>query len=78
MERVHNDRRVGDQLIYITDNSKIQRDTGWKPEIGLNKTLRLLQGFWEENHGMLAKRRRSTATAVASFELATELSGRAG
>jgi hypothetical protein len=40
--------------------------------------LRLLQGFWEENHGMLAKRRRSTATAVASFELATELSGRAG
>jgi CDP-paratose 2-epimerase len=78
MECVHNERRIGDQPIYITDNSKIQRDTGWKPEIGLNKTLRLLQGFWEENHGMLAKRRRSTATAVASFELATELSGRAG
>jgi UDP-glucose 4-epimerase len=78
MEYVRDERRVGDQLIYITDNSKIQRDTGWKPEIGLKKTLRLLQGFWEENQGMLAKRRRTTVPAVAAFELATELSGRAG
>lgn len=78
MECVLNERRVGDQLVYITDNTKIQRDTGWKPDIGLKKTLRLLHGFWKENHGMLAKRRRNTATAVASFELATELSGRAG
>jgi CDP-paratose 2-epimerase len=78
LECVHNQSRVGDQLIYITDNSKIQRDTGWKPEIGLKKTLRLLQDFWEDNQGIMAKRRRSPATAAASFELATELSGRAG
>jgi CDP-paratose 2-epimerase len=78
MERVHNERRVGDQLIYITDNSKIQRDTGWRPKIGLKKTLRLLRDFWEENQGILAKRHRSPATAVAPFEMATELSGRAG
>jgi CDP-paratose 2-epimerase len=78
MECVLNERRIGDQLVYITDNAKIHRDTGWKPEIGLKKTLRLLQGFWEENHGMLAKRPRITAPAVAPFELATELSGRAG
>jgi CDP-paratose 2-epimerase len=78
MECVLNERRVGDQLVYITDNAKIHRDTGWKPEIGVKKTLRLLQSFWEENHGMLAKRRRSTATALPSFALATELSGRAG
>jgi UDP-glucose 4-epimerase len=78
MECVLNERRVGDQLVYITNNAKIHQDTGWKPEIGLKKTLRLLQGFWEENHGMLAKRRRSTAPALPSFELATELSGRAG
>jgi len=77
MEFVLNERRVGDQLVYITDNSKIRRDTGWKPEIGLKKTLRLLQAFWEENHGMLTQRRRSAA-ALPSFELATELSGRAG
>ena len=78
MECVLNERRVGDQLVYIPDNAKIYRDTGWKPEIGVKKTLRLLQSFWEENHGMLAKRRRSAATALPSFALATELSGRAG
>jgi len=78
MEFFLNERRVGDQLVYITDNTKIQRDTGWKPEIGLKKTLRLLQAFWEENHGMLTRRRRSAKPALASFELATELSGRAG
>lgn len=78
MECVFNNRRVGDQLVYVTDHSKIQRDTGWKPDIGVKKTLRLLQEFWEENHRVLAKRRRSTATVLPSFELATELSGRAG
>jgi CDP-paratose 2-epimerase len=78
MECVLNERRVGDQLVYITNNAKIQQDTGWRPEIGLKKTLRLLQQFWEDNHAILAKRRHSTATAVAAFKLATELSGRAG
>jgi len=78
MECVFKERRPGDQLVYVTDNAKIQRDTGWKPEIGLKQTLRQLQEFWEENHGMLAKRRRVAAPAVPSFELATELSGRAG
>jgi CDP-paratose 2-epimerase len=72
------ERRPGDQLVYVTDNSKIRRDTGWKPEIGLKKTVRLLQEFWEQNHGMLARRHRAASTAVTPFELATELSGRAG
>ena len=72
------ERRVGDQLVYVTDNAKIQQRHRLEAGDRLKKTLRLLQEFWEENHGMLAKRRRSTATAVAAFELATELSGRAG
>jgi CDP-paratose 2-epimerase len=78
MDRVLHERRPGDQLVYVTDNGKIQRDTGWKPEIGWKKTVRLLEEFWEENHGVLAKRRRAAGTAVAPFALATELSGRAG
>jgi len=78
MECMLNERRVGDQLVYITDNAKIQRDTGWKPEIGVKKTVRLLQRFWEENRGILAKPRRNPATALPSFALAAELSGRAG
>jgi CDP-paratose 2-epimerase len=78
MDRVLHERRPGDQLVYVTDNGKIRRDTGWKPEIGLKRTVRLLQEFWEQNHGVLAKRRRAAGTAVTPFELATELSGRAG
>src|SRR6476646_3513787 len=30
MECVHNERRIGTNLGYITDNAKIRRDTGWK------------------------------------------------
>jgi CDP-paratose 2-epimerase len=78
MKCVVHERRPGDQLVYITDNSKIQRDTGWEPVIGLKKTVRLLQEFWQQNHGMLSKRRRSVALAVPAFAVATELSGRAG
>jgi len=46
------------KLVYITDNGKIQRDTGWKPETGLKKNAAgFCRGFWQENHGMLARRR---------------------
>jgi len=72
------ERRVGDQAIYITDNSKIERDTGWKPEVPLEKTIQLLQRFWEENRDVLSVHRQAAAAPVATFAVATELSGRAG
>lgn len=78
MAYVMDERRMGDQLVYVTDNGKIRRDTGWKPEISLRKTVELLQEFWEQNHGMLSQQRLVPAPAVGSFALATELSGRAG
>lgn len=78
MECTRSERRVGDQAIYITDNSKITRATGWKPEISLKKTIQLLQEFWKENHGVLSTHRRASSAAQSSFALATELSGRAG
>ena len=78
MELTRGDRRVGDQSVYITDNSKITRATGWKPEISLKEIIALLQRFWEENHGVLATHRRGPATAQSPLALATELSGRAG
>jgi CDP-paratose 2-epimerase len=75
---VLDERRAGDQLVYVTDNAKILRHTGWKPETSLKQTIQLLQRFWEENHGMLAQPDVVSAPAVSSFALATELSGRAG
>ncbi len=77
LECVMEPRRPGDQLLYITDNTKIQRDTGWKPETGLKKTIQLLQEFGQQNHGLLAARRRMVPT-LSSFAVAAELSGRVG
>jgi CDP-paratose 2-epimerase len=75
LQYVMDERRAGDQLVYITDYSKIQRDTGWKPEINVQQTLEALRHFWEENHSITARRIVSPAETLA---LATELSGRAG
>ncbi|HZU33482.1 MAG TPA: GDP-mannose 4,6-dehydratase [Candidatus Angelobacter sp.] len=74
---MRDERRLGDQAVYITDISKLKRDTGWKPEIGLKKTIQLLKKFWEENHSLIASR-RIVVPAITSFAAATELSGRAG
>ena len=46
--------RPGDQPVYVTDYSKIQRHTGWRPKIGLERTLKLLRQFWEEHQKALA------------------------
>lgn len=46
--------RPGDQLVYITDFSRLQSATGWSPEVNIQQTLRQLQAFWEENHQVLA------------------------
>ena len=45
--------RPGDQLVYITDSSKLRRDTGWEPQFGVRSTLSLLRDFWQENRRAL-------------------------
>jgi CDP-paratose 2-epimerase len=74
-EYVLDERRPGDQLIYVTDYGKLHRHTGWKPEIGVKETLELLHNFCRHNRGVAAQR---TPVATEAFALATELSGRAG
>jgi CDP-paratose 2-epimerase len=41
--------RPGDQQVYITDHTKLTNHTGWKPQISIERTLKLLQEFWHEN-----------------------------
>jgi CDP-paratose 2-epimerase len=66
--------RPGDQLVYLTDYSKICRHTGWRPEIDLQKTLELLQQFWEQNRGMLSGRHKVALRESPAWAL---LSGKA-
>jgi CDP-paratose 2-epimerase len=58
--------RPGDQPIYVTDYGKLERHTGWRPEISLERTLRLLCEFWEEHH-------KAVAGAAYSPHLESEL-----
>jgi len=39
--------RSGDQKIFISDNEKIEKDTGWKPKIDYNKGLYALEKWVE-------------------------------
>jgi CDP-paratose 2-epimerase len=53
LDYVTGESRPGDQPVYVTDYSKIQRHTGWKPRISLKRTLHLLREFWEEHQKVL-------------------------
>ena len=41
--------RPGDQLVYVTDFSKLVRDTGWQPEYGVAQTLQVIHDWWKKN-----------------------------
>ena len=43
------DPRPGDQLVYVTDYSKLHRDTGWKPEVSVRQTLMRIQDWWKQS-----------------------------
>ncbi|HKF21265.1 MAG TPA: GDP-mannose 4,6-dehydratase [Candidatus Angelobacter sp.] len=67
--------RPGDQLFYVTDYSKLRRHTGWKPETDINKTLELLQQFWQANQRALDSGPSPAHEKTAAW---VQLSGRAG
>ena len=74
LQYVLDERRPGDQPVYITDYSKLQQATGWKPEMNVQQTLETLRRFWEENRNILDRR----IVPAETFAVATQLSGRAG
>jgi nucleoside-diphosphate-sugar epimerase len=46
--------RPGDQLIYVTDFTKFQRQTGWKPQYEVAATLREIYDWWKKNRELFA------------------------
>jgi CDP-paratose 2-epimerase len=52
IDRVSEDR-VGDIRIYITDNSKVTKRTGWKPEISVDDTIKEVSGWIRDNSKLL-------------------------
>lgn len=74
LEYVLDERRPGDQLVYVTDCGKLRSHTGWKPEISVKQTLQLLRTFWEQNRELIAQRPLMPA---AIYDFAPEVTGRA-
>lgn len=74
LEYVLNEGRPGDQLVYVTDYSKLQRHTGWMPQVNLRQTIKLLREFWEENRASIPG--YATTAPVTAFAALTGSSER--
>jgi CDP-paratose 2-epimerase len=55
--------RPGDQLVYVTDIGKLQRELAWKPHYSVSQTLELIYQWWKRNRDAIAP-----AAAVAEPE----------
>jgi len=44
--------RPGDQLVYVTDHSKLQKHTGWRPQISVGQTLERIHDWWLKNRDL--------------------------
>jgi CDP-paratose 2-epimerase len=74
LEYVRDERRPGDQLFYVTNYRKLREHTGWKPEIDVKQTLKLLHTFWEENQEIFVQ---PVAVSPQALGLSPQLTGRA-
>ncbi len=68
VEYVLDESRPGDQLVYVTDYSKLRRDTGWKPKLNVRQTLARIEGWWKEHHIGLAPNELREPLAGAALE----------
>jgi CDP-paratose 2-epimerase len=46
--------RPGDQLIYVTNHSKLTSDTGWRPQTNVTELLERISAFFRSNRGAFA------------------------
>jgi CDP-paratose 2-epimerase len=46
--------RPGDQLVYVTDFTKLHSDTGWSPRRNITETLELMYSWWRRNRELFA------------------------
>ena len=65
----HEAARAGDQLVYVTDHSKLTRETGWRPQTSLRETLDALLDWWTRNRALLPHAARAAAPAGNLLEM---------
>jgi CDP-paratose 2-epimerase len=68
-ERVEFERdrlRAGDQLYYVSDYSKLNRITGWKPEVKLRDALEMMLAWYRKHRDLIASVRPPETDAARS------------
>ncbi len=65
LEHTLEEARPGDQLVYITDFSKLQRQTGWAPKTGVRQTLTRMYEWWRKNRELFPRESAAAASSLA-------------
>jgi CDP-paratose 2-epimerase len=56
--------RPGDQPLYISDTSKVGRQTGWRPSRSVPQIIEAIHRFWRENRSLFAAWNEPAAQAA--------------
>ena len=61
--------RTGDQLYYVSDYSKLNRMTGWKPEVDIRGALEAMLAWYRRNRELVASVRPTETEPARSASL---------
>jgi UDP-glucose 4-epimerase len=64
MDYTFEQRRPGDQLIYVTDFSKFSRHTGWEPRSNVRQTVVRIYDWWKNNREIFQPAAAAARSAV--------------
>ena len=56
--------RPGDQPLYVSDTSKIERETGWTAQRSLPDILSAIRAFWDANAATIRQQQAATTPAL--------------
>jgi CDP-paratose 2-epimerase len=60
--------RPGDQLLYVTNTTKLREHTGWEPRMDVLETLRSIYEWWKENQRIIDPMHRRTEHVANALE----------
>jgi len=63
------EKRIADQLVYVTDFGKLHRHTGWQPEVRPAEALKRMYQWWKGNRELFPSRTSESAMAAVLREL---------
>ena len=65
VDYIRDRHRPGDQLVYVTDHSKLTRDSGWRPEVSVAETLERIYAWWKRHRDMFRAPQPEAPLSVA-------------